>query len=106
MSKLDQVVFVIENDQIVESTIRDLSGYIDETTTPAGVAPRFHVRGTELWTWGKNGNNPRCVNKYDSAEEAEDALEDTFLYDFWNCSEILAFTVRADAEKFMKEGEC
>jgi hypothetical protein len=103
MSKLDQVVFVVENGTIIESRIRDLSGYIDETTTPHGVAPRFHVRGTELWTWGHQGNNPQVVSAYETVAEAEEALEDTFAHDFWNCPTILAFSARAGAEDFLTD---
>lgn len=38
MSKLDQIVFIIEDGKIIETSIRD-SGltYIEETTTPYGV---------------------------------------------------------------------
>jgi hypothetical protein len=103
MSKIDQVVYLIEDGKIIESSIRDLSGYIDETTTPRGVGPRYHTRGNELWTWGHQGNNPRIVSAYDTEAEAEEALEDTFAHDFWNCADILAFTTREDAEKWLAE---
>lgn len=106
MSKLDTIVYLIENGAVVESSIRNLDGYIDETTTPHGIAPRFHTRGTELWTWGHNGNDPHRVDTYDTKAEAEEALEDTFYYDFWNCDSILAFKTRAEAEQFLAEGEC
>ena len=142
MSKLDQVVFLVENGQIIESKIRDLSGYIDETTTPRGVGPRYHTRdypkfsidgqdfecredaedyasnnelptnqivegiSYELWTWGHQGNFPRQINAYDTEAEAQEALEETFYTDFCNCTDILSFTTRADAEKFLVDGEC
>ena len=96
MSKINQVVYIIEEGRVVESAIRDLSGFIDETTTPQGIAPRFHVRGTELWTWGHQGNAPHLISAYDTEAEAIEALEDSFAHDFWNCNEILAFTTRAD----------
>jgi len=105
MSKIDQVVFTIEAGWVVESAIRDLSGYIDETTTPHGVAPRLHVRGTELWTWGHAGNFPKLVRAYDTEAEAVEALEDSFAYDFWNSPNILAFNNRADAEAFIAAQE-
>ena len=101
MSKIDQVVFIIEEGRVVESTIRDLSGYIDETTTPHGIAPRLHVRGTELWTWGHAGNFPEPVRAFGTEAEAVEALEDSFAYDFWHCQNILAFNNRAGAEAFI-----
>lgn len=104
MSKLDQVVFLVEDGDIVDSKIRDLDGYIDYTTTPKGVLPRYHVRGTELWTWGVGGNNPRMIRDFDTEAEAQEALEDTFYQDFWNCSDFLAFSTREQAETFLRDG--
>lgn len=139
MSKLDQVVFLIEDGKIKESAIRDLTGYIDTTTTPKGVAPRFHIRAFpmfsidgeefdsregaeqyaadngltdseisekvshELWTWGHQGRFPHVVERFETAQEAQEALEDTFAYDFWESANILAFTTREDAEKWVAE---
>lgn len=103
MSALDQTVFVIANGKIVESKIRDLSGYIDETTTPYGIDTRFHVRGDELWTWGHAGNNPRMVSKYESEEDALAALDETFYQDFLCCSDISWFPTQKEAEQFLAE---
>lgn len=106
MSKLDQVVFIIDNGQIVETPIRALDGYVEETTTPRGVAPVYHIRENELWSWGHAGNFPRMIRAYDSEAEAIEALEDSFAHDFWN-SEVsaLAFTTRADAEEFLADNQ-
>jgi len=101
MSKLDQVVFVIENGKIVESKIRDLTGFIETTTTPAGVGPTFHVRENELWTWGLNF--PRKVGSFDTAAEAQAALEETFFDDFMKSTEILWFVSREKAERFLAD---
>lgn len=56
--------------------------YADETTTPNGVGTRYHVRGCELWTWGAGGNFPHLVEAFDSEAEAEQALQDSFRFDF------------------------
>lgn len=104
-SPLATIVFVIENGQIIEAPISAFSGFIDETTTPRGVASRFHVRGAELWTWGHAGNFPKLVSVHDTEADAIEALEETFVYDFWNCSEILAFRDRASAEKCLVDCE-
>lgn len=103
MSKLDTTVYLVEAGQITETTIRMCGGYIDVTTTPRGVAPRMHVRGSELWTWGYQGNFPKLVRTYDTEGEAREALEETFLRDFWNASDILAFTTREAAEQFVTD---
>jgi hypothetical protein len=86
MSDLDRTVFIVEDGKILQTTIRDLDGYIDMTTTPNGIAPRFHVRGNELWTWGAFGAHPELVDVFSSEKEAVLALETTFVYDFVNCS--------------------
>ena len=100
MSKLDQIVFIIEDGKIIETSIRD-SGltYIEETTTPYGVSAKYHTRGAELWTWGVNGSFPEKLSTFASEEDATEALEDTFAHDFWNCPSILAFKDRASAEE-------
>lgn len=158
MSKLDQVVFVIEAGEIIEGTIRSFDGYIDETTTPHGVSARYHVRGPfvsyslkfpfgsacvsfdgleteaearehleaegfahgtdaascgkieriekwQLWNWGHQGSFPSKVSEHDTKEEAIEALEDTFEYDFWNCADILAFATREEAEECLAQND-
>ena len=102
MSKLNTVVFLFENDQIVETTIGECSGYVDETTTPRGVGPRLHVRGNELWTWGHQGNFPRKLREFDTEEEAQEALEESFVYDFWH-ADLAAFATREEAEQFLPD---
>lgn len=102
MNKLDQIVYCIKNGAVVESRIRDLSGYIDETTTPLGVAPRYHVRGNELWTWGTGGNNPRRVQCCATEQEAQEALDETFYQDFLR-SDIVAFPTPEEASLYLSE---
>lgn len=104
MSKLDQIVFLIENGKIVESKIRDLDGFIDETTTPWGIGPRFHVRENELWTWGHGGNNPRMLRDFDTEAEAVEEMEDFQAMDFYD-SDILSFTTREQAQAFLRDDE-
>jgi hypothetical protein len=103
VSKLDQRVFVVEDGRVVEKKIADFDGFIDETTTPRGVAPRYHVRGTELWSWGHQGNFSRCVDKFDTEAEAEDALEGYFLMDYWACPDICAYKTREGAEASLQQ---
>jgi hypothetical protein len=61
--------------------------FADETTTPNGIAPRYHIRenkeyGTfDLWTWGVQGNNPKFVKDFNTEKEANYALYETFELD-------------------------
>ena len=105
MNNLDKIVFVITDGQIFRSAIRDLDGYIETTTTPRGNGPTFHVRGTDLWTWGRNGNAPRRVSSHETEAEAIEALEETFYDDFMNSTEISWFYTRDAAEQFLSTAE-
>lgn len=102
-SPMKQIVFVIEGGEIVEGPIDSFYGFIDTTTTPEGVAPRYHVRGTELWTWGHMGNFPRMLYDHGTAEAAQTALEETFVYDFFSNLHLLAFRTKPEAEQFLLE---
>ena len=113
MSKFDQVVFLVHGDRIIEASIRNLDGmylpsgeridFIDETSTPIGIGPRYHVRGNELWSWGHQGNFPRKIREYETEAEAQEALEDTFADDFWRAPDIIAFPDREGAEVCLRE---
>lgn len=72
------------------------------TTTPKGVAPSYHVRGHELWTWGYGGNCPHMIESFASKKEAEHALLMTFLYDLKGQG-CLFFYTREEAQKAMEE---
>lgn len=99
----NKTVFVIKDGAVKESTLKELCiENADITTTPKGVCPRFHTRGNELWTWGVNGNNPARVETFDTAEEAEEALLETFLIDLNNsCLDI--FDSEAEARAALEE---
>lgn len=101
MSSLDRVVFIVKGTAILEMTIRDVDGYIDKVMTPHGVAPRFHVRGKELWTWGFGGMYPHIVKAFATKAEAQTALDDNFAKEFWSSPCIVAFGTRAAAEKYL-----
>ena len=95
---LDQIVYVIEGDKIIESTIRALDGYIDETTTPKGIGPRLFVEGSTLYTWGHQGNFRESLFEFASPKEAEAALDRCHARDFWDCPDFDAYATRDDAE--------
>ncbi len=82
----DQAVYIIEDNEIEQITLRELClEFADETTTPNGINKRFHLReGVELWTWGVNGKNPAMVEAFDSEEEADHALMLCHRFDLLN----------------------
>lgn len=95
----DQVVFYVNEDVEVEkTTLRELCQEKAEiTTTPKGVLPSFHVRGSELWTWGANGNSPYLIMAFDNEDEAEHALLLSFKHDL-DTSFVDYYESQADAE--------
>lgn len=71
MNKYSRTVFAItdgrydQETEVLTGTIREMSygdlvrEYADETTSPRGVGPRFHIRNErELWTWGRTVISP------------------------------------------------
>ena len=102
----DRVVFFVNDDLEIESeTFGTLCRkYADETTTPHGVAPRYHTRGKELWSWGAGGNNPYKVEAFDTEEEAEHALMLSFMHDFANANDAPnVFNTREEADQDLEE---
>lgn len=97
----NKIVFIINDDQEIEehnygSLCRECA---DETCSPRGAEPRFHVRGNELWTWGPGGQNPVLVEEFETEAEAEHALLISFEYDLHNTDDApIVFYTRADAE--------
>jgi len=103
----DQIVFLadIKKQEVIESSIRDLNHdyeFIETTTTPIGVGADLHVRDNELWSWGLAGQHEHRVATFDTEDDAQDALENTFAYDFWNSDfGIAAFHNRKHAEHYI-----
>jgi len=84
IKELDKIVYWVSPEgEIEQGTFRSLvEQYIDETTTPRGVAPRYHRRGREIWSWGPGGNFPHRAAIFDSEEEAEIGLWANHIYDY------------------------
>lgn len=80
-------------------TLADLCRqHCDHTTTPEGIAPTFHTRDNELWTWGTGGNNPRKVAAFDTEKEAGHALLLSHLFDLENRLNVAVFYRLEDAQ--------
>lgn len=98
-------VHVLDNLGIISGTLADMCRrYADETTTPEGIAPRMHIRGTELWTWGVSGNNPALVATFKTDEEAKHALllcwrMDLFAFRVFDCLETAKRALRHELEQ-------
>ena len=104
-------VYIINDDgTIVESSMYDLvMRSLDYTTTPMGVAPRYHKREAddgsfEVWTWGHQGSFPKRVSAGLDDDEADEELFRFAEMDFDNdCHTPSWFGTRAEAEAFLAE---
>lgn len=77
-------VYVVDviNKTIEKTILRDLCDeHAEVTTSPIGIAPTFHLRGNELWTWGVQGNHPELIERFETPDEAEGALYSVYLYE-------------------------
>lgn len=54
--------------------------HAEETTAPDGVGPVYHLRGTALMAWNRDGSK-RFVHRFETHAEAEHALLLTFKFD-------------------------
>lgn len=111
MSKLDQVVFAVVDGEIIESTIRNLGGYIEETTTPHGVGPVYHVREYPKFTVdGEDFSSREDAQAFaEDNDLAEEIVEGTS-YELWRWvasgnypRKIQAFDTEAEANEALDE---
>lgn len=82
-------VFTIDGAAIRAHVLADLvRQHCKETTTPLGIAPDFHTRENELWSWGRCGQSLHRVATFATPVEAEHALLVSFLYDAQNSPDL------------------
>ena len=119
MTKLTDTVFEIIDGKVVEGTLADYMNLVEQTTTPRGVGPVYFVDQTTrpqeeandwestdvfgLFKWTNWAGNKRLVKSFNTEAEAQDALEDTFIYDIGNNSEHTLYDSRESAERCLRE---
>lgn len=98
MSSLDQVVFIVENDQIIESRIRELSGYIEETTTPRGVGPAYHIRErVKFIIDGEEFDSREEAEEFAADNEMSEEIVESASFELWTWGYCGSFPKRVDA---------
>jgi hypothetical protein len=109
MSKLNTTVYTIEDGKVVEGTLNDFLCFIEQTTRPHGVGTTYYVvendDGFALVKWASWGGPERLVRQYETEVEAQEALEDGFVYDIENNPEIGIFYGREEAEKALADNQ-
>ncbi len=102
MSRLDEVVFIVERDRIIKARIRDIDPreFAQCTATLAGTAPTFFRSGAEVWALSTAQAWPVCA--FASEDAAAGVLDELLADDFWE-SDLLAFRTRAEAEECFRE---
>ncbi|WP_042299615.1 hypothetical protein [Paraburkholderia kururiensis] len=102
-NRLDEVVYIVRRDRVVETRIRDLDPreFTQCTVTAAGNnAPTFFRNGRKIWALSTSQAWPVC--SFASEKTAAQVLDELLADDF-ECSDLLAFRSRADAEQCLRE---
>ena len=76
-------IWVVDDDGGVRESMVGDEVEPEEIPTPHGVVPRYFVEGRFLMRW-MPGGRLETLSCYDTADEAEHALDATLLYDFQN----------------------
>ncbi len=130
MTNLTTACYNIEDGKVVEGTLADFSGFIEQTTRPNGVGYKYYTTTvertvevdtgqvdedgdaiterveTDVWVlakWATWGGPQVVVREFKSEEEANAAAEDTYVYDILRNSEIEIYLDRADAERALAD---
>lgn len=130
MNTLNTTCYTVQDGQIVEGTLADFTHFIETTTRPTGVGYKYYAttvtrmieRATDkldengytiyeeveadVWVlakWATWGGPQVVVSEHESEEEAEDAAEQTYVYDILNNSEFVIWLDRVEAERELAE---
>lgn len=116
MTNLTTACYTVQDGKIVEGTLADFDCYIEKTTRPTGVGPKYYVTSRDVavdhtedgavvdgveWclvkraTWG----GPEVVVRaFETEAEALAAAEETYVHDILNNSDMAIHLDRASAE--------
>ena len=107
MSKLNDTVFVIQAGAVIERTLRDLMDLVPTTSRPDGTGTKDYARenddGAGVYTWMTWGGPERLLSQHDSLEDAVSRVEDLWISDIFNNTEIAVYPNRATAEDALRQ---
>lgn len=108
MSKMDNTVFVIRDNNIDEMSYRDLFDYVQTTTRPHGVDTRYYITtdADNVWSvacWRSWGKPEHIISRHQSEEEAQAAVEEIWICEIKASPDLTLFYSREDAEAFLAE---
>lgn len=117
---LKTACFTIDNGQVVEGALADFSSFIEQTTRPNGVGPKYYATTVTLavdhdeenqpvendvWVlakWATWGGPQVVVRELENEKEAREAAEETYVYDILHNSEFVIHLDRSGAEQELR----
>lgn len=104
---LSSACFTVQNGAVVDGTLRDFDSFIERTTRPTGVGPKYYATtisrdGADVWVlakWATWGGPQVVVREFESEADALAAAEETYVSDILGNSEISIWLDRASAEQ-------
>ena len=103
MTALNTPCFTVQDGRITKGTLNDFHSFIEETTRPTGVGPKYYATTHgDVWVlakWATWGGPEVVVQEFDSEDAAKAAAEETYVYDILKNSEMAIHLDRAGAEQ-------
>ena len=123
MLKLTDQCFTVQNGKVVAHVVSDFSEFIETTSRPTGIGHKYYATTVErvtaqaevdefgnvtkepvvqdVWVmamWATWGGPERVLQEYESEGEANEAVEQSQIYDILNNNEVVIHIKRASAE--------
>lgn len=95
MSKLNQTVFLIEADAVVERKLSDLMDLVPTTSRPDGIGTKDYARenddGAGVYTWATWGGPERLMSQHVTIDEAVARVEDIWIGEIFGSTEVAVY---------------
>lgn len=104
---LQTTCFWVEYGRVFEGVLGDLDHFIEMTTRPTGIGPKYYVKAMpgNTWAlakWATSGGPERIIRRFDSEDDAKAAAEETYVFDIINNHEVTVHLDRESAEAHLK----
>jgi len=105
MLNLDSECFTVQNNKIVEGTLRDFERFIETVNTPYGIQRKYFIKranfqNNEIWAlcYWQLGVLEKILFTFDDEQSAQSKLEEFAAFDILNNNEIFIHLNRKSAE--------
>ena len=105
MLNLDSECFTIQNNSIVQGTLRDFERFIETVNTPYGIQRKYFIKRVIVQNnvvWALLGAE-NILFTFDDEQSAQNRLEDFAAFDILNNNEIFIHLNRKSAENELSD---